>query len=408
MIIHGTLLLPDGPRSVRLARGWLRIDGGRIAELHEGDPPAACDLGGEAALIAPGFIDTHLHLPQYRIIGAYGMDLMAWLGRVTFPAEARWADIDHAAQETERVLGELLSVGTTSFAAYATVHHEPVKLALAMCAERGLRAVVGQVLMDREAPPDVLRDTDTQLAETAELLAQWPADPVTGRVSAAVTPRFAVTSSAELLRGAGELAQRHHAYVQTHLAEMLAELDAVRRLHEAEHYTGVYADAGLLSPRTILGHCIHLSDHERRLLSASRSVAAHCPTANTFLKSGAMDRAKHHGAGVRVSLGSDIGGGHERSMLRVARAMIETAHHVAGPVISTGEAWWQITAGNADAMGWPRTGRLAPDGEADLLVIQPDVPWLEAPDPLGMVLFAWDDRWLKATVVNGRVAWTAA
>ena len=416
MILAGTLLLPDTDGElpgVRLTEGWLRTDGGRIVEVHEGGLPASFDLGGDGYLISPGLIDTHMHLPQFDLIGAHGLGLLDWLQRVTFPNEARWADADYAAAMTERVIDQLMAVGTTSFAAYATVHHESTKRALEACARRGLRAVVGQVLIDQEAPDSMLRDADECIAETETLLNDWPSDPgqrsAGNRVSSAVTPRFAITCSEGLLRAAGNLARKHDAYIQTHLAEMRPELEAVAKLHGGPDYTSVYQKAGLLSPRSILGHCIYLSNSERRLLAETGSVAAHCPTANSFLRSGTMDRKQLLDAGVTLSLGSDIGGGYERSMIRVARAMTEATFYAAPggiPSPCAREAWWQITAGNADALGWPDTGRIQENAEADLVILQPDIPWQDAYDPLGMVMFAYDDRWVDATIVNGEVAYS--
>lgn len=414
MIIAGTLLLPDNASEtpgVRLAEGWLRTDGGRIVEVHEGGLPASFDFGGDGCLISPGFIDTHMHLPQFDLIGAHGMSLLDWLDQVTFPNEARWADADYAGAMTDRVIDQLLSVGTTSFAAYATVHHESARRALSCAARRGLRAVIGQVLIDQEAPDSMLRDADECIAETEALLNDWPSQPgqraAGNRVSTAVTPRFAITCSEGLMKAAGDLAKKHDAYVQTHLAEMLPELDAVANLHGGPDYTSVYHRAGLLSPRTLLGHCIYLNDNERRLIAETGSVAAHCPTANSFLRSGTMKREQLNAEGITVSLGSDIGGGYERSMVRVARSMVEATYYAeARETPSAGEAWWQATAGNADAMGWPDTGRIQPDAEADLAIFQPDIPWQQAHNPLGMVMFAYDDRWLTQTIVNGEVAFS--
>lgn len=416
MIIAGTLLLPDTDGDlpgVRLAEGWLRTDGGRVVEVHEGGLPASFDLGGDGYLISPGFIDTHMHLPQFDLIGAHGLELLDWLDRVTFPNEARWADADYAAAMTERVVDQLMAVGTTSFSAYATVHHESARRALEACSRRGLRAVVGQVLIDQEAPDSMLRDAGESIAETEALLNDWPSDSAQrspgNRVSTAVTPRFAITCSEGLLKAAGDLARKHDAYIQTHLAEMRPELEAVARLHGGPDYTSVYQKAGLLSPRTVLGHCIYLSDGERRMLAETGSIAAHCPTANSFLRSGTMDRKQLLDSGVALSVGSDIGGGYERSMIRVARAMVEATFYAGADmpsVPSAGEAWWQVTAGNADAMGWPDTGRIQENAEADLVILQPDIPWQTAHDPLGMLVFAYDDRWVDATIVNGEVAYS--
>ena len=136
-------------------------------------------------------------------------------------------------------------------------------------------------------------------------------------------------------------------------------------------------------------------------------MIAHCPTANSFLRSGAMPWREHLEAGVGVTLGSDIGGGYERAMPRVAKAMIETASARGDAYPSAAQAWWQITGGNAAALGWQDVGSLQAGASADLLVIEPDVPWLDHVDPLAMLLWAWDDRWLKRTVVQGRDVFAA-
>ena len=143
-----------------------------------------------------------MHLPQFDLIGAHGMGLLDWLGQVTFPSEARWADIDYAAVMTERVIDQLMAVGTTGFAAYATVHHEAARRAFDCCARRGLRAVVGQVLIDQEAPESMLRDAAECIAETEaalERVAVGPHSKVPRQPGQrGCDPAFAVTCSGEI------------------------------------------------------------------------------------------------------------------------------------------------------------------------------------------------------------------
>jgi guanine deaminase len=337
------------------------------------------------------------------VIGAHGLELLEWLERVVFPAEHRWRDPSHARAATQRAIDQFFAHGTTSICAFATIHHEGARAAIEVCHERGIRALVGQVLMDQEAPASLTRPAEALLDETAALLDEFGAS---GRVGVAVTPRFAISCSEPLLRGAGRLARETEASVQTHLAETPDECDRVRRLH-GRSYVEVYRDAGLLTPRALHAHGIHLSDQERTVVAEHQAAVVHCPTSNSFLRSGALDRARLHDAGVRSALGSDVGGGYERSMVRVARAMLEVAGLVAPPPPSSAEAWWQITAGNADALGWAHSGRLEVGAEADVLVIRPDIAWREATDPLGALLFAWDDRWLDATLCNGRLVYRA-
>lgn len=400
MIIAGTLLLTDRQDAPRLAEGWLRIDGDRIAEVRRGACPHTTDLGGDDALILPGLIDAHVHLPQFDSIGIESDDLLEWLGRAVYPAEAKWEDAAFAAEMTRRAAREMLSHGTTGIGAYATVHHAAAAAAINVLSGMGLRAMVGQVLMDRDAPGELLRPAGRLLREVA-------ATEGAGRVEVAVTPRFAVTCSEELLRGAGELARARGLAVQTHLAETREECARIRERWGAFSYTKIYELAGILTPRTVLGHGIWIDDVDRSALAGAGSVVAHCPGANLFLRAGAMDRRAALRAGVRLALGSDVAAGPDVSMVRVARGMIETAKRLGHDPPSAGECWRQITAGNAAAMGWGSCGRLAPGFEADVVVARPGVAWRGHPDPLSVLLYAWDSRWIERVIVGGREGYAA-
>lgn len=402
MRISGQLMLCDrGGDRVHLRGGTLTIAGDRIADIQLDVCDDQAD-GGADCLICPGFIDTHVHLPQFGIIGAHGMPLLSWLNDVTFPAETKWQDAEFAANATDLAIDQFLRHGTTAIAAYATVHRDSTVAAMETAQRRGIAGVIGQTLMDRRAPPALIRDSSDQLSDTDKLLSRYPPG---HRLSAAVTPRFAVSCSEELLRGAGDLAAQHGAVVQTHLAETIAECNLVRELFGGASYVDVYRSAGLLTNRAILGHGIHLDDTDVWTIANAGSTIAHCPTANSFLRSGAMPRSQWLTQGANLSLGSDVGAGYERSMVRVARAMIETAALVGKEIPTASQAWWQITHGNARALGWPDENRLRVGGEADLVVVRPDIEWQAGPvDPLSRLLFAWDDRWVDRTIVRGEVA----
>lgn len=417
MLLEGQLLLPPplASRGVRLALGQVQIESGRLRRVVEFAPGnhriGTPDLGGEGCLISPGFIDAHVHLPQFACIGVDGLTLLDWLNQAVFPAESRWADADFGGQFTRGVARRLVAAGTTGVVAYATVHHEATRAAMHALDQAGLRGCVGQVLMDQQAPAELLRPAKQLLAEAARFrIGEF------GRIDPIVSPRFAVSCSDELLRGCGELAKRTGWAVQTHLSEMTAECALVERLHEAK-YVEVYRRAGLLTNRTVLGHGIWLDDADLRALHASGSTIAHCPTANLYLQAGRFDLDRTRNAGVPTALGSDVAGGPDVSMVRVARAMIETAK---ARVLSTdeskakqirvptaGQAFWQITGGNAAVLGWGDAGRLEEGCAADVLVIDPTIgpnaepEWLSAVDPLGRLLYAWDDRWIARVIARG-------
>jgi guanine deaminase len=402
MLITGQLLLEsdDSPGRCSIVPGALRLADETIAELIVGELPRQYQLGGPDCLIAPGFIDTHLHLPQFEIIGAHAMPLLTWLDEVTFPAELKWQDVDYARAMTVRAIRQCLAHGTTAICAYGTVHHAATAAALQLADGMGLRGAIGQVMMDRSAPLALCRAASQLIDETADLLDRFPPR---SRMATAVTPRFAISCTFELLAQAGALAAEHDAIVQTHLAETLPECERVRALFGGQSYVEVYRKAGLLSTQSILGHGIHLNEHDRQQLAASGATIAHCPAANAFLGSGTMQRHSLLRAGVGVTLGSDIGAGYERSMVRVARAMILAAASLGDPPPPAAAAWHGITAGNADRLGWADAGRLRPGAVADLVIIRPDIPWLEPPvDPLARLLFSWNDRWIEQTLLRGR------
>jgi guanine deaminase len=402
MLLAGQLLLEDSPDRCRLVPGSIRISDDRMSEVIVGEIPETYDAGGPHCMIAPGFIDAHLHLPQFDMIGAHGMPLLQWLSQVTFPAERRWEDVDFASSMAKRVFDQCIAHGTTAICAYATAHHASAKAAIQIAEQMRMRGVIGQVLMDREAPEYLCKPLAQQIDQTSTLIELFPSS---RRMATAVTPRFAISCTPDLMKAAAKLAAENHTLVQTHLAETLPECEFVSSLFEGVSYVDVYESVGLLTPRTVFGHGIYLNESDRSQLVKAGSVIAHCPTANSFLRSGTMNRHVLKTDQVSLAIGSDIGAGYERSMVRVARAMIEAAASLCDHYPSASEAWHAITAGNANALGWPDAGRIEVGHPADLVVIEPDIRWQNGlADPMSMLLFAWDDRWIKQVLLQGTTA----
>lgn len=431
--LDGTLMLPGaatgrtGSGTVRLVTGRVEMRGGVIVRIDE-RPNAPLDPG---CVVCPGFVDAHLHIPQFDSIGADGLTLLDWLGAVIFPAEMRWADAEHAQAMGDRVGRRLLASGTTAVCAFGTVHHEGTQAAMRALGALGIAGYLGQVLMDREAPTGLVRPAGRLLDEASRLVGA-------GRMKPIVSPRFAITCTPELMAGAARLAHERGWMLQTHLSEMLPECARVMELfaHRArtgeggDEYLDVYAEAGMLTDRSVFAHGVWLSEAGRCAIASARAVVAHCPTANTFLRSGAMDLGAMDSAGVRVALGSDIAGGPDVSMVRVARAMLENAKRTREPFVASTPAtstatekgsipdaarcWWSITGGNASCLGLADCGRIAVGASADLVVLTPTdgpaafAPWVGAPDPLAALLYAFDDRWISRTIVQGRVGYSRA
>jgi guanine deaminase len=266
------------------------------------------------AAILPGLVDLHSHIPQYAAVALDGYELLPWLERFIYPTEAAFADPHHALEASRRFFSAALARGTTTLLLYATVHAEGTRMAFRAAEEAGVRAAIGKVMMDRNAPPDLLEDTSASLGQAEALCGEWNGA-AEGRLRYAFSPRFAITCSPELMREAARLGHEHNALIQTHLAENTEELRTVAALFpEAPHYTGVYADAGLLGPRTVMAHCLYLSAAEWDLLAESGTRVAHCAGSNFFLRSGVFDMAQAKDRGIPVGLGTDVGAGPSLSM----------------------------------------------------------------------------------------------
>ena len=401
--------IPDG--LVVMRDGLIRAVGD-AAPLLAGLPPGTAVDHYPSCLVMPGFIDTHVHYPQARVIGSYGAQLLDWLQRYTFPEELRLHDPVYAAATARFFLDELLRNGTTTAAVYCTTHPASVEAFFTESARRGARMIAGKVMMDRNAPPGLLDTAERGYRESEALLRRWHGH---GRQLYAITPRFALTSTGAQLEAAGALARAYPtAYVQTHLSETPAEVAATKALFpNAASYTAIYERHGLLGPRSLFGHCLHLEDSEVELLVESGSVAVFCPTSNLFLGSGLFDMARLRGRTVRVALATDVGGGTSFSMLRTAAEAYKVLQ-MRGQSWPALDAFHMITRGNAEALGLgDRIGTLEPGREADLVVLDSRATPLmqhrmgkaggNLADELFALLALGDDRVVTATYVAGQV-----
>lgn len=357
-------------------------------------------------LLAPGFVDLHVHYPQTDVIGSPADGLLQWLQRYTFVHEARFAQRAHADEVAAFFLDELLRNGVTTALTFATSHPGSVHALFERAQRLGLRLIAGKVLQDQNSPDGVRDTTEQSLMDTEALIQRWHG---VGRLGYAITPRFVPTSSAAQLRGAGELAARYpEVWIQSHVAENLDEVRWVRSLYPAARsYLAVYDGFGLLRPRAVYAHCIHLDDEDRALLRRSGAAAAVCPTSNLFLGSGFFDHAAAARAGFLHGLGSDVGGGTSFSPFRTMLAAYEVGRagvtgggaDKAGVSLSGAELWWRHTAGAAQALGLQGVvGNLQPGCEADFVLIHPGATPLLARRTAQAASL---DEWLFALIVLG-------
>jgi guanine deaminase len=390
---------------------WLLAEAGRIVAVQPQAPGEGWLRHDHAGcLVLPGFVDTHVHSPQIDVIASYGSELLDWLTTHTFPAEARHADPVHAAGAAAHFLDALIAHGTTSAVVFPTVHAGSVDALFGAAEARGMRIIAGKVLMDRNAPAELLDDVASAEREMEELIARWHGR---GRLAYAVTVRFAPTSTRAQLALAGRLCRADPSlYLQTHLAENRAEVRWVHELFaEARSYLDVYAAVGLLHAKSVFAHGIWLDDADRAALAAAGAQIAHSPSSNLFLGSGLFGWRAAEAAGVKVSLASDVGGGTSLSMLR-NMADAYKIQALAGERLTAWKALDAATRGAAAALGLGHEiGSLEPGRAADVCVWDPAVGAVATrraavARTLHERVFAWltlgDERNLVKAFVAGR------
>ncbi len=368
-------------------------------------------------ILAPGFLDLHIHYPQTDVIGSPAEGLLPWLEHYTFPHEARFADAAYAADVATFFLDELARNGVTTALTFATSHPTSVNALFTEARQRGLRLITGKVLQDRHSPDGVRDQTEQSLIDTEALIQKWHG---VDRLGYAITPRFAPSCSEAQLTGAGALAARYpDVWIQSHVSENLDEVRWARELFPASRsYLAVYDDHGLMRERAIYAHCIHFDDDDRALMRATGTAAAVSPTSNLFLGSGFFDYAGADRVGFRYGLASDVGGGTSFSPFHtmlaaytVGRTTLEGRQTKPGLSLRPQHLWWQHTAGAARALGLQGiVGNLQPGCEADFIVLNPAATPLLArrtaqAQSLDELLFAMivlgDDRLVEKTVISG-------
>jgi guanine deaminase len=409
-----TLWLPDGVIEVDAA--------GRIRSIRAAaDDPRAAETAFDVRplVVMPGLVDTHVHIPQVPAAGlGAGMDLLAWLERYVFPLEHAF-DVPTADELAPQVYQAMAAAGTTTFCGYAAIWPESTDACFRAAETHGIRAIIGNVIMDRvtyddRTPPgDILENA---IRASGELCERWhgAAD---GRLRYAFTPRFAVSCTADMLRESASLANHYGATWQTHLSEDEHEIATVAEYFpEALDYFDVYDRAGGLGRKALFAHSIHLSDREVERMVETDSAVAHCPVSNMFISSGVMPLARYQDAGIRIGLGTDVAGAPELSIITQMRLGFYQHHSRstfepdARPVTNPLD-WLRLgTLGGAAALGLDDIiGSLEPGKEADLIAVDPEMgrpPGAEAcrdvEEVASRLIFRERSGMVRAAWVRGR------
>lgn len=309
----GTLRVEDDGALLVDATGVIR-DRGRWESRRAAYPEeAVVDLRG--GVVLPGLVDTHVHYPQVRVIGALGMPLLEWLDRCALPEEARLADVGYATGVAADFVRGLASAGTTTALVFGS-HFAGAVDALFTEADRvGLRVTSGLVVSDRVLREDLFTTPERAHAEGLELARRWHG---LRRSRYAVIPRFSLSCTDGMLASCAALQQEVEGlWFTSHLNENVVEVDTVRTLFEdAEHYLHTYAEHGLVGRRSVFAHNVHATHSELVDLAAAGASVSHCPTSNSALGSGLFPLREHVEHGVRVAVGSDVGAGTGFSLLK--------------------------------------------------------------------------------------------
>ena len=366
------------------------------------------DFGSK--IICPGFIDLHNHFPQTQVIASYGTKLLEWLNKYTFPNESLFFDKNHCERESKMFLDLLNSNGITTSVSFGSVHTSSVEYLFREAHNRNMCLIAGNVLMDRHAPDTVLEKADKSYLNSKEIISRWHN---VSRCKYAITPRFAITSTPELLEVSQSLYAEHNScYVQTHLSENIDEIKTTLNLFpDYNNYLAIYDKYKLLSNKTLLAHSIHLEKNEIERIKETKSVAVHCPTSNLFLGSGLFKYRELEEKGVRTAIATDVGGGTSFSMLRTldeAYKIQQLENYSLNPLAS----YFWSTMGNAECLGLQnQIGSIKTGSYADLIVLNSESTSLmrhrmekcrTIEEELFILQTLGDDRAIDAVFISGK------
>ncbi|PJE79639.1 Guanine deaminase [invertebrate metagenome] len=400
--------------------GLLIIDQGKVVWLGSWEQgrhrlPAGlriCDYRGK--LVVPGLVDTHIHYPQMEIIGAYGEQLLEWLNTYTFPTEMKYGDKSYAEEMAGLFVRELLKNGTTTAMVFCSVHPESVDALFEACDRKHMRVIAGKVMMDRNAPDELLDTPESSYRDSRRLLQKWHKH---NRLLYAVTPRFAPTSSPEQLEKAMMLREEFpDVYVQTHLSENPREIEWVRSLYpNRDGYLDVYNHYRLTGERSVFAHCVHLTDKEWQVMKDTGSSVAFCPTSNMYLGSGLFKYRRAVDDGVRVGMATDVGAGTSFNLFETLNEAYKVVQLQKARLAAI-ECFYRATLGGAHALYLDHCiGNLDPGKEADFVVLDPvateiqQLRWNNSKtldEKLFVLMTLGDDRNIYRTYVDGRLVYS--
>lgn len=403
MIRGGTIVTCDA--NDRVVEGDVLVRAGRIASIgtFSSAPRITRVIDARGCAVVPGFVQAHVHLCQVLMRGmADDMPLLDWLRTRIWPLEAAHDEATLRAS-AELGLAEMTLAGTTTILDMGTVRgHDAVMDA---CVRSGIRAVSGKTMMDTgDGVPKGLRESlRASLDESERLCSAW-SGAANGRIGYAYAPRFVLSCSEALVRGAVERAAATDAMVHTHAAEHPGERDAVRAALGADD-VDVLARWGVTGPRAILAHGVQLTDAQARALAAAGTRVVHCPSANLKLGSGIARVAELDAFGVALGIGAD-GAPCNNNMdpwVELRHAALLAKVRTGVTTLAARRAFRLATIDGARALGLDATtGSLEVGKRADVVVVRIDAPHAEpGGDVFSRLVYACGARDVTDVLVDG-------
>lgn len=416
LILKGNIIFSKNPdQFTEYPNGYLVVQDGKIIDCFSSLPEAFQKMpliDYQNCLIIPGLVDLHLHAPQYPICGInMDLELIPWLNQYAFVEESKYIESSYFTKAYTKFVSDLRKSATTRAVIFATIHTEATKYLMDELEKSGLSAMVGKVNMDRNSPETLTEDT----ADSLEKTERWILDTKNRyqNVSPIITPRFVPSCSGQLMRGLGELAEKYHLPVQSHLSENQSEIEWVQELHpDSSCYGDVYHEYGLFGnpSKTVMAHCVHCPDIELKLMKENDVYIAHCPQSNINIRSGIAPIHRYLESGIPIGLGSDLAGGAVMSMFRAVTDAIQVSKlrwtmttRDFSPVTIT-QSFYMATKGGGSFFG--KVGSFEKGYEMDALILDDSSTGfsknLTTAQRLERIMYLGDDRNIVQKFVGGK------
>ncbi len=338
------------------------------------------------SILLPPMIDAHTHIPQIDMMGKYGGGLIEWLNEHTYPNEIEFGNEKIAKKRTKKFLKKLKELGTTTTVAYSSIHSKSTEIVFEEAIKSKMRIWIGKAMMDQNCLTELCENRFSSIVESNTLEKKYHLK--NDKVQYIYSPRFAISTSSELLWEIGKTAKLNKLFIQIHLNENKEEKELVKKLYpEFESYTDIYYKANILGPNTLLAHCIHCTKKEFEIIEKTKSNIIHCPEANLFLKSGKFKLKEIEEYGIPIGLGSDIGAGTTLDMFEVMKSMI----YMQEEIVPVSTPFYYSTLGNAKILQIDNiVGSIDVGKKAEFLKIDCNKKFKSANDVLNHIIFIKD------------------